>query len=152
MTTPIDITSTDRSALKVWEAVRTVASVVIAMALLTIAAGSTLFESTHVPDQTLRPTSLPAHVPLSSPNEPPQPVTDVFFLVRTSEEAYLADLGARERLSEASYRHYEVLYARDDEELKLAGESILDYILASDTTRSVQVIDLRGVKTAGQDN
>jgi hypothetical protein len=76
----------------------------------------------------------------------------VFFLVRTSEEAYLADLGAWDRLSEASYRHYEVLYARDDEELKLAGESILDYILASGTTRSVQVIDLRGVKPAGQDN
>jgi hypothetical protein len=152
MTTHLTNVAADSPAIKAWEAVRTGASVVIAVALLMIAARTTMFESADAPDQTVRPMGVAPHVLASSPSDSKHPFTVVFYLVRTPEQASLADLGESDRISEASYRQYQILYAGDDEELRLASQSILDEILVYASTPSVQVIDLRDVTAAGQSN
>jgi hypothetical protein len=75
----------------------------------------------------------------------------LFYLVATAEQAQIADWdeatsflegGAR---SGSPDRTYQILYARDPEEKRLAAEAILDTMLAFGRGALVQVIDLRPV-------
>jgi hypothetical protein len=79
---------------------------------------------------------------ITSPSRLAEQETMVFYLVATGEQEYNADWG--ENVGESDHwRHYRILYARNDTELQAAQQAVIDYMLSWPSTVSVRLIDAR---------
>ena len=153
MTAPRTSEDVVRHALAgIAEAVRAVSGLFAVIVLGGIAAGTALSGYSEPADASRKAQAGDfAERPLESlvQDEPERPVM-VFFLVSSVAQAHLAGLAEQEvrYMSGRSVkeRDYEVLYARTDDELRLAATVMLERSLAVPASTLVQVADLRGVK------
>ena len=143
----------------VWELLRAASGLVAVVALAVVVVATTVFAwdegepgmpvasavQAPPPDAAGRPAIVPS-------NSLPAQAVFVFYLVATPQQAEVADwgeqVGAHERISAGAGwtdRHYEIHFARDDDEERTAGRAVLDRIVNRGDVALVEVIDLRQV-------
>ena len=143
-----------------WEALRMVSGLIAVFAVAAIVFTSSLFDASEAqiapavgaPRDAGQPSS-PGPRASGSPFlmfVPPQQALLVVYLVQTPEQAELADWGEQQAAIEANStgmgwrdRSYAILYARNEEEEKLAGLEVLDAMLRHGDLALIQVVDMR---------
>ena len=151
MTETLDDTAIRRYPQAVWEFFRAISGLVTVCVLAAVVIGTTSAiadepSGTKAQSFTYAPDSPNPPSRVSSPSR--QDAIVIFYLVRTPGQASLADWGETEHSFELRDRSYHILYARDDAEMLLAGQTIVGHAVALAGKASIHVVDLRPVEAA----
>lgn len=146
----------ERGVPLIWEVLRTISGLAVVLAAVVFAAGAVLVddaerESVSAADSRAVVASSPRPAKTIVVGTPEARPLFLFYLVATEEQAYIAEWGEVDAVLNGYAwpdHQYAVLYARNDEEEKLAGRAILQRMSTYVDPALVHVIDLRGVGTS----
>ena len=159
MNATLEDAAVQRDLPAVWELLRAASGLVAVVALVGVVVAMTVFAWDEDEPGMLVAAAVQAPPPeaagrpaIVSPNSLPAQAVFVFYLVATPQQAEVADwgeqVGAHERISAGvgwTDRHYEIHFARDDDEERTAGRAVLERIVNRGDVSLVEVIDLRQI-------